>query len=380
MCLVNGTWWWPPPLKIWNVLLIATCFCATGSGLSGALRAFIGSVGWLDLLNRAKLAFYSAIYRESLDYDDWTIRSLPPDALREIACSVILGPMWGVDMRLRHLDFIAATDASGEFGLGGCTALVSCSTLSRLAKAAERDGEYVTLSDVTDKPRSRSLGTPCGVGLRTKDFNSIFSVRCHGDEHINLREARAVLMYVRWLLRRCDRHRRRVVILVDSKVVVGTITKGRSGSRLLNSILRRISALCFAGGLRLCIMFVPTEHHPGDYPSRGVLIPGSRQKRRTVFRCPGCGCLPLDHPRHVPKRHRGIGIQCNGANGSYSCDHDHQQWVPAHVLTYLHAQGLDPNSGLTRDIGGALDEDDEWLPEIGLEEILLRSGRAPPRG
>ena len=48
VCLVDGTWWWPPPLKIWNVLLIATCFCATGTGSSGALRGYIGSVGWFD--------------------------------------------------------------------------------------------------------------------------------------------------------------------------------------------------------------------------------------------------------------------------------------------------------------------------------------------
>ena len=215
-------------------------------------------------------------------------------------------------MRLPHLDFIGATDASGEFGLGGCTARVPHSTLSRLAKSAERDGEYATLSDVVDKPRSRSLGTPCEVGLQTKDFNSIFSVLCHEDEHINLREARAVLLYVRWLLRRRDRHRHRVVILVDSKVVVGAITKGRSGSRVLNSILMKISALCFAGGLRLCIIYVPTEHNPSDYPSRGLHIPGSRQSYRTPRRCPGCGCLPQDHPRHVPKKQRGIGIVCKG--------------------------------------------------------------------
>ena len=155
------------------------------------------------------------MYRESLDYDDWTCRGFPDDALREIACSVIFGPMWGVYMRLPHLDFIGATDASGEFGLGGCTARVPLASLATMAKAAECDGEYATLADVVDKPRSRLLGTPCKVGLRTKDFSSIFSIRCHDDEHINLREARAVLLYVRWILRRQDRHRRRVVILVD---------------------------------------------------------------------------------------------------------------------------------------------------------------------
>ena len=95
--LVDGTWWWPPANKIRNILLVATSFCASGRNSSGSLRAFVGSVGWFDLLNRAKLSFHSAIYRESLDHDDWSCRDLPIDAVREIACSVILGPLWGVD-------------------------------------------------------------------------------------------------------------------------------------------------------------------------------------------------------------------------------------------------------------------------------------------
>ena len=58
---------------------------------------------------------------------------------------MILGPLWGVDMRLPHLDFVGATDASGEFGLGGCTAPMSRRAISQLSKAARRDGEYATL-------------------------------------------------------------------------------------------------------------------------------------------------------------------------------------------------------------------------------------------
>ena len=70
-----------------------------------------------------------------------------------------LGPVWGVDMNLGHLPFVAATDASSEFGLGGCTAPRSLASMSTLASLAERDGTYVTLQGVLDKPRTRSLGT-----------------------------------------------------------------------------------------------------------------------------------------------------------------------------------------------------------------------------
>ena len=74
-------------------------------------------------------------------------------------------------------------------------------------------------------------------------FTSIFSVRCVDDDHINIRECRALLFYVRWLLRSTGRHRHRVIVLVDSKVVVGSVTKGRSGSRILHAWVRRIHCL-----------------------------------------------------------------------------------------------------------------------------------------
>ena len=218
------------------------------------------------------------------------------------------------------------------------------------------------------------MGTPCPLGLRTKDFNSVFTIRCHEDEHINLREARAVLVYLRWLLRSRDRHKRCVVLLVDSKVVVGAITKGRYGSRTLNLLLRKISCLCFAGGLRLCIILVPTEHNPADYPSRGLHIPGSRQSFGTLRRCPGCGCLPQDHPLHVPKRKRGIGIVCKGVNGSYYFDHDRLAWMPSHTLSVLRARAIDPDAHGTKMLGNLLD-DDEYCPgDIPLSKVLMHMG------
>ena len=49
--------------------------------------------------------------------------------------------------------------------------------------------------------------------------------------------------------------------------------KGRSGSRSLNAWVRRIHCLCFAGGLRLMLIYVPPEHnrrtiHPEVSPCR----------------------------------------------------------------------------------------------------------------
>ena len=78
--------------------------------------------------------------------------------------------------------------------------------LTRLAGIAERDGEYTTISGIEAKPRTRSLGTPNRLQLELNDFATTFSVRCHDREHINLREARAVVHYLKWLLRAEARH------------------------------------------------------------------------------------------------------------------------------------------------------------------------------
>ena len=65
-------------------------------------------------------------------------------------------------MALPHLPFVAATDASSD--LGGCTASLPPDAISELARVAERDGEYVVLNGVVDKPRGKTLGTPHSLG------------------------------------------------------------------------------------------------------------------------------------------------------------------------------------------------------------------------
>jgi hypothetical protein len=173
-----------------------------------------------------------------------------------------------------HTDFIGATDASQDFGIGACVAEMSPERLSSVGKLCSQQGQYVTLRGPSQEPRVRSVGTPHPVGLEAADFHTVLCVRCNNsEEHINLREARALLMYLKWVLRSGARHGRRIVVLVDSLVVVGAVCKGRSGSYGLNRILRQIFMLCFAGGLTLQVVYVPSEHNPADYPSRGRRLP-----------------------------------------------------------------------------------------------------------
>ena len=88
--------------------------------------------------------------------------------------------------------------------------------------------------------------------------------------------------------------------------------------------------------------------------------------------------MPQDHPRHVPKRRRGIGVHCKGANGSYFLDHDNLVWVPSHILSILRARAIDPDSRATKILESVLDEDEYCPANVPLDKGLMHIGVADP--
>ena len=96
------------------------------------------------------------------------------------------------------------------------------------------------------------------------------------DSHINILEEAALLR----LAQRCLglRYPTRITAMVDSNVVRGASSKGRSSSIGLSTVLRRFNALCVAGALYFNIPFCPTRHNVADDPTRDhalrVPLPG----------------------------------------------------------------------------------------------------------
>ncbi len=172
-----------------------------------------------------------------------------------------------------YLPLLGATDASLVYGHGAAVAPLPAEELAALSRLASKAGEHVLLSG-TELPaeaetRSRRLGLRHRLGLTMGDFEVLFSIRVEAPQHINLEEERALIRYLQWILRSPGRFRHRIVVLVDSRVVVGGTTKGRSGSAQLNVLLRRVAALVLAGGILLHLVFIPSAHNPSDPPSRG---------------------------------------------------------------------------------------------------------------
>ena len=160
---------------------------------------------------------------------------------------------------------------------------------------------------------ARRLGPRHDLRLSLHNFHAIFSVRIAAPGYINLEKTRALIFYVRSVLRSRDRFCHRLLVLVDSKVVTGAVTKGRSSSVPLSGLLRRLAALCFAGGLLLHCVCVPKSHNPGDWSSRGLRLPGRRSRLVAVSWCPASGVAAQRHPLHMSKRLRGKGFSCGAA-------------------------------------------------------------------
>ena len=288
--LVDGTHWKPPGHRLWLLFDAVLDLSATRCASPAATAAYLGVTQWYNLLRRLKLSVFSRVYRfcSGSLATDWTQRLVPSEVMLELLLDAALHAFCTVDMRRPHLPFLGATDASTSFGLGATVAPMSPLALRRIARLSCKAGGHVTMEGGPPLPQRQSerLGPRRHLGLNLRDFKVVLSIRRGSPDHVNLEEARALLRYVQWVLRTRRHFGHRLVVLLDSKVAIGAVTKGRSGSLPLNRLVRKLAALCFAGGLVLHCVFVPTSHNPADWPSRGGPASWPRELRGRGERCP----------------------------------------------------------------------------------------------
>ena len=89
--------------------------------------------------------------------------------------------------------------------------------------------------------------------------------------HINALELRALLATVKWLVRERKVVGMQVCHMIDSLVCFSAVAKGRTSSRPLNLILRRLNSLLIATDISLTLAYVRSKDNPADGPSRWIL-------------------------------------------------------------------------------------------------------------
>ena len=87
-------------------------------------------------------------------------------------------------------------------------------------------------------------------------------------DHINLGEARGTLRIAQVIASNPSLHRCRHPVLTDNRVVAGSFSKGRSPSRALNKILKKLASIELATGLQIIYTWVYTKFTSADKFSR----------------------------------------------------------------------------------------------------------------
>ena len=92
--------------------------------------------------------------------------------------------------------------------------------------------------------------------------------QCAETEHINRLELRALLTAVKWRALKQKCRGKRFLHLVDSLVSLHVVNKGRSSSRKLRSVMKRISAWLLLSSNACVLGYVDTGQNPADAPTR----------------------------------------------------------------------------------------------------------------
>ena len=95
-------------------------------------------------------------------------------------------------------------------------------------------------------------------------------------DYINRYELRAVYTALRWRVLRRKELKARFIHLTDSMVCLHVVSRGRSSSRKIQSLMYRIASLLLCAGLHPFLCYVSSATNPADAPSRRL----SRVKRK----------------------------------------------------------------------------------------------------
>ena len=142
-------------------------------------------------------------------------------------------------------------------------------------------GEHVRFDWTGEEPPSNMHDGRAAAALIAMMLNSttMFSYRFFEGKHINLLELESLIS----LLRRftCKGVRpRRLLVLVDSRLVPGAVSKGRSSSRKIHFLLRKMGFWCLAYDIGLELVWAPTWANPAGAPSRNNPVNNSYRSSR----------------------------------------------------------------------------------------------------
>ena len=247
-----------------------------GSCSKVILQSLVGSLVHPFMHRRCLMSTLQEVYKFIGDMPLRGECRLPAVVIDELLAGTLNIVFAFTDLRAEVSSTIAATDATNIRG-GRCVATVPPQLARGLYRRGEQRGEHGLLRwsdlEVAELPTRMTEPSPeldqLAAALPWRAPRGFPFV---SRAHINVQEARAVVAEVRdWIEQGFNRGR--MVILIDSRVCVGAISKGRSSSKYLNAELRQLCALSLCGAVQVRVCWIGTKFNPADAPSRWQSLP-----------------------------------------------------------------------------------------------------------
>ena len=358
---------------------------SSGRVWGAALATAAGLWSHACMFRREAFSVVDLLFREigRLGAAGHRVDRVHPGAIDELAVAVCLLPMLGTSLRADVSTDLICTDACGgaKAGAGCVRSRVPRELARRLWRHRLRRGGYVFLENALggwcrdwlhehgyfnaedNADRNPHLGTrffgDIADGLSWKNM---FGFRIRDSPHINFGEhiacGSAVIADIRG-----HGGSRKILVGLDSDVVAHVVAKGRSSSRKLNKLQRRLAAQLMFAEVHVGPLRISSLQNPADDPSRGRPVrEGPRSEvsewAREVIR----GDLSLLSD-HLDRDEREVWFQQPGARGRKGPP---PQYVPP-------LPGSD-EWARARARGGT------WVPSAEEEPILATLARYVPVG
>ena len=232
------------------------------------LSTLLGYWSHACLFRRAGFAVLQDAYETARDPSPGPV-PLKQSVRTELLLLSCLLPLLSSDLRAPVCSSVVATDATVTRG-AAVAATVSPDVARRLFAGADfrgSDAHLVDRIDLSDEDAALPADPEFAAALAQWQWRVTAAYDMESD-HINAQELR---VFVNLVVRRCRSAAnagQRLVALLDNQAASGAAAKGRSSSRRMNRLLRRLAAFLFAADLYIAPRYVPSGVNPADPPSR----------------------------------------------------------------------------------------------------------------
>ncbi|CAK0818612.1 unnamed protein product, partial [Prorocentrum cordatum] len=262
----QGTRLAPNQDKMWLAVLGIQEILISRWELPDSIVRVVGIMSWGFLIRRGAPSIFSEVYAWCMEFRGGARREVPTEALRELATAAAITPVASVDLATPWDPTVA-----GQSGL----AFLPRAAGSRCeGEAFRRVGDEVELGTRVRAPPVHA----CWGDITS--WKEVARWRWEEKEHINLLEMRTSVAAARHSARSRASWGRRHLRITDSMVCLGGFSKGRSASRPILILCRRMAALDLGRGMREYWRWVPSDRNHSDGPSRGFPIGQAPKERR----------------------------------------------------------------------------------------------------